>query len=593
MPEHRKLVAILAADVVGYSKLAASDEERTLARLRALRSDLIDPIIAVHNGRVVKRTGDGAIVEFRSVVDAVRSAVEVQNGMVERNAGLSPERRIEFRIGIHVGDVVEESDGDLMGDGVNIAARLEGVAKPGGICLTEDAYRQVRGKLDLAVNDLGPTVLKNIAEPIKVYSLEVGARSPTTLLPQPEPATSAPAQLPLPDKPSIAVLPFQNMSGDPEQEYFADGMVEDIITGLSRIKWLFVIARNSSFVYKGKAVDVRQVGRELGVRYVVEGAVRKAGNRLRITAQLLEAETGAHLWADRYDGKLEDVFDLQDQITEKVVGIVEPSLQRSEIEHARRKRPENLEAYDLYLRALPHMASVMPADARIAAGFLEDALKLDPDYAAAHAFLAWCHEICFMRGGFSEADKIAGLQHAHIAIESGTDDATALSVAAFVIAWLSEDQRTALSAIERALSLNPSSATALYWGSLINSFHNGNFAAATAYANRALRLSPFDQVAFCAHAALAHAAVHEGRYDDAASCFAKAVQNNPRFSFLYFLQAIVLVLAGRIGEARPIVEQGLKLEPGVRIREVLERAMHYRPLTEKYLQGARLLGLPE
>ena len=279
MAETRKLAAILVSDVVGYSKLAGSDEDRILARLRALRSDLIDPTIAVHNGRVVKRTGDGAIVEFRSVVDAVRCAIEVQNGMVERNAGLPPERRIEFRIGIHLGDVVEESDGDLMGDGINIAARLEGIAKPGAICLSEDAFRQVKARLDLAVSDLGTTQLKNIVEPIRVYSLEVGVAAPVKPATQSDPATpEKPApQLTLPDRPSIAVLAFQNMSGDPEQEYFADGMVEDIIAGLSRIKWLFVIARNSSFVYKGKAVDVRQVGRELGVRYVLEGSLRKAG----------------------------------------------------------------------------------------------------------------------------------------------------------------------------------------------------------------------------------------------------------------------------------------------------------------------------
>jgi TolB-like protein/class 3 adenylate cyclase len=415
MAEIRKLAAILAADVAGYSKLAGADEERTLARLRALRSDLIDPTIALHHGRVVKRTGDGVLIEFRSVVDAVRCAVEVQNGMVERNAGLPLERRIEFRVGIHLGDVVEESDGDLMGDGVNIAARLEGIAKPGAICLSEDAYRQVKARLDLSVSDLGPTQLKNIAEPIRVYSVEVVV--PTLAKPAlqagaatPEPST----RLALPDRPSIAVLAFQNMSGDPEQEYFADGTVEEIITGLSRIKWLFVIARNSSFVYKGKPVDVRQVGRELGVRYVLEGAVRKSGDRVRITAQLLEAETGAHLWADRYDGKLEDVFDLQDQITERVVGVIEPSLRQSEIERSRRKRPENLDAYDLYLRALPHMTTMMPTDARIAKGFLQDALKLDPNYAAAHAFLAWCHEICYMRAGFDEADKVAGLLHARI-----------------------------------------------------------------------------------------------------------------------------------------------------------------------------------
>jgi adenylate cyclase len=331
------------------------------------------------------------------VVDAVRCAIELQNGMVERNAGLPPERRIEFRVGIHVGDVVEESDGDLMGDGVNIAARLEGIAKPGAICLSEDAYRQVKARLDLAVSDLGPTKLKNIAEPVRVYSLEVSVPALVKHARQSEPAAREPsARLGLPDKPSIAVLAFQNMSGDPEQEYFADGVVEEIITGLSRIKWLFVIARNSSFVYKGK-----QVGSELGVRYVLEGSVRKAGNRVRITAQLLEVETGAHLWADKYDGKLEDVFDLQDQITEQVVSVVEPSLRGSEIERSRRKRPENLDAYDLYLRALPHMVSLMPADARIAAGFLEDALKLDANYAAAQAILAWCHQICFHRGGLT------------------------------------------------------------------------------------------------------------------------------------------------------------------------------------------------
>ncbi len=591
MAETRKLAAILAADVVGYSRLAGADEDRTLARLRALRSDLIDPTIAVHNGRVVKRTGDGSIVEFRSVVDAVRCAIEVRNGMVERNAGVPPERRIEFRIGIHLGDVVEESDGDLMGDGINIAARLEGIAKPGAICLSEDAYRQVKSRLDLAVSDLGPTQLKNIAEPARVYSLEVGVPAPAKPAPRAEPATpETSVRLALPDKPSIAVLAFQNMSGDPEQEYFADGMVEEIITGLSRIKWLFVIARNSSFVYKGKAVDVRQVGRELGVRYVLEGAVRKAGNRVRITAQLLEAETGAHLWADRYDGKLEDVFDLQDQITENVVGVVEPSLRQSEIKRSRRKRPENLDAYDLYLRALPHMTSVMPPDARIAAGYLEDALRLDPNYAAAHAFLAWCHEICFMRGGFDEADKTAGLRHARIAIASGTDDATALAVAGFVIGYLSKDHKAALSAIERALSLNPSSAAALYWGALIHAY-SGNYAAATTHANRALRLSPFDPVAFVAQAALGHVAVHEARYDEAASHYAKAVQANPHFSTLYFAQAAALALAGRLEEARPIVGQLLELAPGFRSSTFFEH-METQVLTDKFKEGARLLGLP-
>jgi TolB-like protein/class 3 adenylate cyclase/Tfp pilus assembly protein PilF len=590
MSENRKIAAILAADVVGFSRLTGADEDRTLARLRALRSDLIDPTIAVHKGRVVKRTGDGALVEFRSVVDAVRCAIEVQNGMVERNAGLPPERRIEFRIGIHLGDVVEESDGDLMGDGVNIAARLEGVAAPGAICLSEDAYRQVKARLDLAVTDLGATQLKNIAEPIRVYSLEVGvpaqARAATSTVPE-----ELSPQLALPDKPSIAVLPFQNMSGDPEQEYFADGMVEEIITGLSRIKWLFVIARNSSFVYKGKAIDVRQVGRELGVRYVLEGGVRKAGAQVRITAQLLEAETGAHLWADRYDGALQDVFVLQDQITDKVVGIVEPSLQRSEIERSRRKHPENLDAYDLYLRAVPHMATVMPADARIAAGLLEDALKLDPDYAAAHALLAWCHEIFFARAGFDEVDKIAGVVHARAAISSGTDDATALAISAFAITMLSKDHATALSAVERALSLNASCATALYFGAYIHAI-SGNPATATTHANRALRLSPFDPFAFLAYSALGAAAVQEAHYDEAASHFAKAVQANPRFSTLYFFQVVSLALAGRQEEARPIVRRLLELEPGFRLRVIFEVGM-VRAVADRFAEGARILGLPE
>jgi adenylate cyclase len=348
----------------------------------------------------VKRTGDGSIIEFRSVVDAVRCGLEVQNAMVDRNAGLPANRRIEFRVGIHLGDVVEEADGDLMGDGVNIAARLEGVCEPGGLCLSGAAYEQVRDRVKETFVDLGEKVLKNIARPVRAYGLSGNSAGQVV-----EPGSTRPT-LSLPGKPSIAVLPFQNMSGDPEQDYFADGMVEDITSGLSRVKWLFVIARNSSFVYKGKTVDVRQVGRELGVRYVLEGGVRKSGNRLRVTAQLVEAETGAHLWANRYDGDTEDVFNFQDRITDSVVGIVEPSLQRSEIERARRKRPDNLNAYDLYLRALPHTATSMPDGGAIAIKLLEEALAIDPDYVAAHALLAWCHEWRFARVGFKESDKV-------------------------------------------------------------------------------------------------------------------------------------------------------------------------------------------
>src|ERR1700686_5070047 len=383
MNEGRKIAAILAADVVGFSRLTGADEDRTLARLRALRSDLVDPTIAVHKGRVVKRTGDGAIVEFRSVVDAVRCAIEIQNSMIERNTGLPPERRVEFCVGIHLWDVVEESDGDLMGDGVNIAARLEGVAQPGAICLSEDAFRQVKSRLDLAVSDLGETKLKNIAEPIRVYSLQCGnaiAAKATSLAGV---ATSVAPALSLPEKPSVAVLPFQNMSGDPEQEYFADGMVEEIITALSRIRWLFVIARNSSFTYKGRIVDVKQVGRELGVRYVLEGSVRKAGNRMRIAGQLIDAETGAHLWADRFDGALEDMFDLQDHVTESVVGAIAPKLLYAEMKRAARKPTESLDAYDYYLRGLASARRWTKDANSEALRFFCKAIELDPGLACA------------------------------------------------------------------------------------------------------------------------------------------------------------------------------------------------------------------
>jgi adenylate cyclase len=582
MPETRKLAAILAADVVGYSRLVGADEDRTLARLRALRSDLLDPTIAVHHGRVVKRTGDGAIVEFRSAVDAVRCAIELQDGMVERNAGLPEDRRIIFRIGIHVGDVIEEADGDLMGDGVNIAARLEGIAEPGGICISSTVFEQVRNKLRETLFDLGERPLKNITTPVRAYQVIVNRSGE---------AGKALSRLALPEKPSVAVLPFTNMSGDPEQEYFADGVVEDIITGLSRIKWLFVIARNSSFVYKGKAVDVRQVGRELGVRYVLEGGVRKAANRLRITAQLLEAETGAHLWADKYDGALEDIFDLQDQITDRVVGIVEPSLRQSEIERSRRKRPENLDAYDLYLRAMPHVAAQMPQDIKIALPLLEEALGLDPTYTAARAHMAWCYELRFSRGGLDEADRAAALNHAQATLASGTDDATALAVAGFVMCLMGVENEAALGAIDRALSLNPSCATALFLGAQAQALA-GHGEKARTFATRALRLSPFDSLAFEAYMALGEAALLDDRYDEAAAFFAQSAQANAKFSTAYFCRAFSLALAGRMEETKNSVERGLELEPGYKFR-MLHKMRIAAPLLERFEKGARLLGLAE
>ena len=380
MSENRKLAAILAADVVGFSRLTGADEDRTLARLRALRSDLIDPTIAVHNGRVVKRTGDGAIVEFRSVVDAVRCAVEIQNAMVERNAGVPEDRRIEFRIGVHLGDVVEEADGDLMGDGVNIAARLEGVAQPGAICLSEDAYRQVRARLDLSVADLGATQLKNIAEPVRVYSLQVGtpAQAKLSAPAKPEDKPAAPG---LPDKPSIAVLPFANMSGDAEQEYFADGISEDIITALSKLSQLFVIARNSSFTFKGRNVHIGEVGKSLGVRYVLEGSVRRSGNRVRVTAQLIDATTGGHLWAERFDRDLTDIFAVQDDVTGHIVSALAINLTAGEKLSLGVDHTDNAEAYDCCLRARELIPRFTAESNRQAQTLLRRAIELDPGFA--------------------------------------------------------------------------------------------------------------------------------------------------------------------------------------------------------------------
>ena len=348
----RRLAAILSADVVGYSRLMGIDEAGTLARLKAMRRDLVDPLIAAHSGRTFKLMGDGALVEFASAVDAVTCAIEVQKQIRERNADSPEDSRIQFRIGINVGDIIVDGD-DIYGDGVNVAARIQALADPGGIYISRGAAEQVRDKVPIKIETRGEQTVKNIARPIEVFCIIAEDRNAIVVAVN---KSETHVQTPMvADKPSVAVLPFQNMSGDPEQEYFADGIVEDIITALSRFRQLFVIARNSSFTYKGRAVDVKQVGRELGVRYVLEGSVRKAANRVRITGQLIDVSNGAHLWADRFDGGIEDIFDLQDQVTASVVGAIAPKLEQAEIERARRKRSDSLDAYDLYLRALPYV----------------------------------------------------------------------------------------------------------------------------------------------------------------------------------------------------------------------------------------------
>jgi TolB-like protein/class 3 adenylate cyclase len=423
MASTRRLTAILAADVAGYSRLMGADEEGTLAAIMTLQRDLGYPKIAEHHGRVVKTTGDEWLVEFASVVDAVRCAIDMQRDMASRNAGVATDKRIDFRIGIHQGDIIVEAD-DIFGDGVNLAARLEALAEPGGICVSRVVRDEVRDKLDVAFDDLGEQSLKNIARPMRVFRVGSAPRATTAGAPTPP--------LTLPDKPSIAVLPFQNLSGDPEQDYFVDGVVEEIITALSRIRWLFVLARNSSFTYKGQTVDVKQVGRELGVRYVLEGSVRKAGGRVRITGQLIDAETGAHLWADRFDGSLEDVFDLQDKVASSVAGVIEPTLMAAETARTAGCATTDLTAYDLYLRGY---AMLLSSAARTpeALRLLEQAIERDPRYGPALAWAAFCCYRLFLDEE-READRQKGADFARRALEVAGDDPGTLATAAYTLA---------------------------------------------------------------------------------------------------------------------------------------------------------------
>src|SRR5215475_6591575 len=595
MDESRKLAAILVADVVGFSRLTGADEDRTLARLRALRSDLIDPTIAVHKGRVVKRTGDGAIVEFRSVVEAVRCAIEIQNSMVERNAGLRPERRIEFRIGIHLGDVVEESDGDLMGDGVNIAARLEGVAQPGAICLSEDAYRQVKSRLDLAISDLGETKLKNIVEPMHVYSLQFGGRAGARPAALAETAAKAAPGLSLPDKPSIAVLPFQNLSGDPEQDYFADGTVEDIITALSRFRQLFVIARNSSFVYKGRAVDVKQVSRDLGVHYVLEGSVRKAGKRIRITAQLIDGSTGAHLWAERFDGGVEDIFDLQDQVAARVTGEIAPKLEQAEIERAKRKPTESLDAYDYFLRGMANVNQWTRAANDEALRLFYKAIELDPGFGSAYGMAAWCYIWRKLNGWVIDRaqETSEGARLARRAVELGKDDPVALSRGGHALAWFVRDLDNGAAFIDRALALNPNLSTAWNLSGWVRAYR-GELDLSIEHHARAMRLSPLDPLLYNMHVGTAFAHFLAGRHDEATTWANGALREQPNYPAANRILAASNALSGRMNEAREAMAHLRELDPSLRISNLAEVfPLRRSEDLAKFADGLRKAGLPE
>ena len=550
----RRLAAILAADVVGYSRLVGEDEEGTLERLKVLRRTVADPKIKEHRGRVVRTMGDGLLVEFASVVDAVRCAVDVQREMALRNADLPSDRRIEFRIGINLGDIIKDGR-EIYGDGVNVAARLEALATPGGICVSRVVRDQVRDKLGFAFDDRGEQQVKNIARPVRVFDVNMAGE---TMILTPDSAARAPPLLP--DKPSIAVLPFQNMSGDPEQEYFADGMVEEIITALSRIRWLFVIARNSSSTYKGRSVGVKQVGRELGVRYVLEGSVRKGGNRVRITAQLIEAETGAHLWADRFDGSLEDVFDLQDKVAINVAGVIEPALQAAEVRRSAARPTHDVTAYDLYLRALATYYPITKDRLLEAVELLHQAIAIDRYCGPALSLAAMCQMRLF-REGWDEEPETAGkgVDLARQALQVAGDDPGILANAAFVLANFGEDIGAMMALVDRALTLTPSFSRGWFLSGVLRLWA-GQHDLAIEHAKTALRLSPRERTG-TPLSLIGEAHFFKREFDEAASRLLLSVQENPGYPHSYRVLAACYAQMGRLDEARAIIARLRSITP--------------------------------
>jgi len=634
LSDTRKLAAILVADVVGYSRLTGADEERTLARLRALRSDLIDPSIALHRGRIVKLTGDGSIIEFRSVVDAVRCAIEVQTGMVERNAGLPPDKRIEFRVGVHLGDVVEEADGDLMGDGVNIAARLEGIAKPGAICLSEDAYRQVKGRLDLKVSDLGATHLKNIAEPIRVYSLDGGGVATT---PSASAAVKQERGIPVPrtgswtprgpalaaalaallvlvaaaawyvldgrlTKPaqaghlSIVVLPFENLSGDPSQDYFADGITENLTTDLSRLSGAFVIARNTAFTFRGKNVDAKEIGKELGVRYVLEGSVQRDQNQVRVNAQLIDAESGGHLWAERFDKPLADLFGMQDEIVASLASQLGAELITNEARRA--ERAPTPDSMDLYFQGMAWLNKGRnPGNVERARSFFERASALDPDNLDAAVGLA-AAEVQGATGYYVD-DRAERLASAEANLNRVLSQSPNNARAHYLIGRaFAQDKRGAqgIAESERALALNPNLASAHSLIGLAKLF-DGHPEETESHELEALRVSPYDTEADVWVEYIALAKMHLGAYEEALAFFRRARELNPNYATGRFNMAADLVELGRLDEARAEVQAGLALNPGFTLRRYRDGAQSDNPVFLKgrarIIEDMRKAGVPE
>ena len=585
----RKLEAILAADVAGYSRLMQDDDEATVATLEAYRVVFREKIEA-HHGRVVDMAGDSVLAVFKAATEAVSTTVEIQSELAQRNEALPEVRRMRFRIGVNLGEVIERSDGTVYGDGVNIAARLQSIGDPGGICISGGIYDHLKSRLKAVFELLGEQRVKNMAEPVRAFRIRLDGLGEVA---GPAAPTSTTPALALPDKPSIAVLPFDNMSGDPEHEFFADGMVEAITATLSRIRSFFVIARNSAFRYKGHAIDVSQVGKELGVRYVLEGSVQKAGGRVRITVQLIDVTSGAHVWADRFDGTLEDVFDLQDRITERVAGALQPSIRLAEIERARRKRPQDLGAYDYTMRAMP-LVWVLEENARDEAlGLLAQALATEPEYPLALSLTAWCYAQGLVYNWIDdiESARSNALKHAEKAAELGSDDPLILAVLGAVHCFL-RNNGTARIMLERAVTLDPNAAWA--WSRLgwVENYSDRP-ERAVAHFERALRLSPLDPINFHNYVGMGSASEVAERYDDAVAFYRRALQERPHATWILRNLVSTLAGAGRMDEAAVQFKRLMAAYPDLTVTKFKE-AMVFSPVTLDRM-GANLkkAGLPD
>jgi adenylate cyclase len=582
----RRLVAVFAADVEGYSRLMGADEVGTLKGLTERRA-ILDRIIGEHRGRIANTAGDSVLAEFGSAVDAVQCAVEAQNALAEANSNLPAGRHINFRIGIHVGDVMVRA-GDLFGDGVNIAARLQALAHPGGVCVCGTTYEQVRKVLPVAFTDMGLQQVKNIEDPIRVYA----ARELAEAIRSTAVAEVSLRPLPLPDKPSIAVLPFQNMSGDPEQEYFADGMVEEIITALSRFKSPFVIARNSSFTFKGRAVDIKEVGRRLGVRYVLEGSVRKASGKVRITGQLIDAVTGAHIWADRFERDLTDVFALQDEVTVAVVSAIQPKLRQTEIGMATRRRPENLTAYDFYLRALPQNYLATREGFAEAIRLLNRALELDPRFGLAAGLASICHTLNVTMGYAIDPqfDRKEAVRLVRLVLSIDDNDPETLANAASASAFMIDDCESAIEMADRAVALNPNSFDA--WHSRGWVYRNAGLPEeALRSFERAMRMSPLDPLLHRSFIGMGFAFIELRRFDDAIDAAKKALRQNPSHSAAYRCLVSAFAHLGRVAEAREAAARVLEHDPTFTMAAYIARGGQSN--AKLFIEGLRKAGLPE